>query len=223
MNQFIQHLPCPKCGSKDNLGEYTENYYCFGCGHFENKRSLSRVNAAFSQEVAPYNSNLSLTSVLPQEAKEWLIKYQLTPKEWENFRWCADKSLLILYHDAQYWQGRIFAPDTKAKYLSEGIKPFILYGVNLDKIVLVEDILSAIKVSRVASASPMLGTMPLERNLSHLEPFNSVYLWCDKDARIKSLKTARNLSEKIGKRVIPVISEKDPKCYNDNDIVSYLR
>lgn len=28
--------PCPKCGSRDNLGRYSDGHgYCFGCGHYE--------------------------------------------------------------------------------------------------------------------------------------------------------------------------------------------
>jgi len=28
---FIRHSPCPDCGSKDNLGVYSDHTYCFGC------------------------------------------------------------------------------------------------------------------------------------------------------------------------------------------------
>ena len=32
----IAHEPCPECGSKDNLGRYSDGHgYCFGCGYFE--------------------------------------------------------------------------------------------------------------------------------------------------------------------------------------------
>lgn len=33
---LIQHEPCPECGSRDNLGRYSDGHgYCFGCGHYE--------------------------------------------------------------------------------------------------------------------------------------------------------------------------------------------
>lgn len=33
---LIQHEPCPQCGSKDNLGRYSDGHgYCFGCGYYE--------------------------------------------------------------------------------------------------------------------------------------------------------------------------------------------
>ena len=32
-SEFIKHVPCPKCGSRDNAGQYSDgHYYCFGCG-----------------------------------------------------------------------------------------------------------------------------------------------------------------------------------------------
>jgi twinkle protein len=32
----IRHEPCPACGSRDNLGRYSDGHgYCFGCGHYE--------------------------------------------------------------------------------------------------------------------------------------------------------------------------------------------
>lgn len=35
-SEFLKHEPCPNCGSKDNLGRYTDGHgYCFGCGHHE--------------------------------------------------------------------------------------------------------------------------------------------------------------------------------------------
>lgn len=33
---FLHKEPCPECGSKDNLGRYSDGHgHCFGCGHFE--------------------------------------------------------------------------------------------------------------------------------------------------------------------------------------------
>ena len=35
-SEFIQHEPCPKCGSRDNLARYTDGHaYCFGCEYRE--------------------------------------------------------------------------------------------------------------------------------------------------------------------------------------------
>jgi twinkle protein len=35
-SDFLQHEPCPSCGSKNNLARYTDGHgYCFGCQHHE--------------------------------------------------------------------------------------------------------------------------------------------------------------------------------------------
>ena len=39
MGEFIKHIPCEKCKSKDNMAEYTDGYYCFGCGEKSTKEN----------------------------------------------------------------------------------------------------------------------------------------------------------------------------------------
>lgn len=35
-SEFIRHEPCPSCGSRNNLGRYTDGHaHCFGCGYRE--------------------------------------------------------------------------------------------------------------------------------------------------------------------------------------------
>jgi hypothetical protein len=228
MSNLIGFSACPRCQSrgndrsKNNLAEYTENFYCFACGYNKTKRSISRVNDAFSQTIAANATQLQTVSQLPKVAIDWLSKYQITPEEMKQFRWCEDKQMLLLHYADDYWQGRVFAEGSNFKYLSEGLKPFIKYGTDNDTLVLVEDILSAIKVGRVYSASPMLGTMPLKSHLSYLRPFKNVFLWCDKDAAIKSVRNSRKLSEMTSKPVRPVITDKDPKSFSVNDIKNII-
>jgi len=36
---FLNHIPCEKCGSRDNAGLYTDGHvFCFGCGHHTRAR-----------------------------------------------------------------------------------------------------------------------------------------------------------------------------------------
>ena len=33
---FVRHEPCPSCGSRDNLGRFSDGHgYCFGCHYRE--------------------------------------------------------------------------------------------------------------------------------------------------------------------------------------------
>ena len=228
MSNLIGFSACPRCRKRgndrtgNNLAEYTENFYCFACGYNKAKRSISRVNDAFSPTIASNVNQLQTVNQLPKVAIDWLSKYQITPEEMKQFRWCEEKSLLVLYQSDDYWQGRVFSDSSDFKYKSQGIKPFIQYGTDNDTLVLVEDVLSAIKVGRVYSSSPILGSIPLKQHLRHIRPYKNVFLWCDKDAAINSVRNARKLSEMISKPVRPVITDKDPKRYTLNDIKSII-
>ena len=222
--------PCPKCreNGKDrrcnNLHAFPNNNYCFACGFTEYNTSIEST-ASRLQGVETLNQYKGITTIkqLPILALKWLMKYQLTKEEIAQFSWSEEKQLLVLYQNNNYYQGRCFAPNAKSKYLSYGIKPTILYGSNTDKLVLVEDIISAIKIGRVATAIPMLGGIPLKSTESLAKTFTNVFLWNDLDLLRTSIKTARNLSERIGKHVKVVVSELDPKEYNEVEIKEYLK
>jgi hypothetical protein len=68
----------------------------------------------------------------------------------------------------------------------------------------------------------MLGSMPSQDAASHLEGYKNVFIWNDMDKAKDAIKTARNLSERLNKRVRVVISPKDPKEYDDNAIKDYI-
>lgn len=35
-SEFVRHEPCPECGSRNNLGRYTDGHgHCYGCGYYE--------------------------------------------------------------------------------------------------------------------------------------------------------------------------------------------
>ena len=37
---FLNHEPCPSCGSRDNLARFDDGHgYCFGCQHYEHSTS----------------------------------------------------------------------------------------------------------------------------------------------------------------------------------------
>lgn len=42
---LLRHEPCPSCGSRDNLGRYTDGHgYCFGCGYYEKAKELMEIH-----------------------------------------------------------------------------------------------------------------------------------------------------------------------------------
>lgn len=102
-----------------------------------------------------------------------------------------------------------------------GKKPFILFG-GVDPIVVVEDVVSAIKVGRVGTGLPLFGShMPPDwiARLVRLRP--KVAVWLDPDKVLE----ARKLAKKIG-LLLPetrtVETEMDPKDYSTEQIKEFL-
>ncbi|CAB4240965.1 Archaeal primase DnaG/twinkle, TOPRIM domain [uncultured Caudovirales phage] len=227
MTKFIQFTPCSKCGSSDANAEYQDSFYCYSCGKFTSKGfSLSRFKTLNEVKVC---NGITLQKEVPPAALKWLLGYGLTMEEIAQFSYSTERvgkygkmvcNILILYSDINYWCGRNFGKGTK--YITSGVKPVIKYGTNPDTIVLVEDIISAIKVGRQFSAIPMLGSMPPGAVLSYLKGYKNVFVWNDLDKAKESLKTARNLSERLGTRVKVIIKPLDPKEYSDLDIYNII-
>jgi hypothetical protein len=133
----------------------------------------------------------------------------------DEFREC---SLLVFHCSDNYWVARNFGEGVK--YLSRGVKPYLEYspssqerqdGNNKEKLVFVEDIISAVKVARVATAVPMLGAKVMPAWWENAKRFDKIYLHGDRDKATENIVQARRASEVIGKKVEIIITEKDPK------------
>ena len=77
-SKFLYHSPCSDCGSKDNLGIYTDHTYCFGC----------KITKYFnSQETAPQNKIQKevtdmidgVIQALPKRKINELLRYTASP------------------------------------------------------------------------------------------------------------------------------------------------
>jgi hypothetical protein len=229
MSHFLQHIPCPRCGSKNNFGEYTDHFWCFGCKYHKHKDDIASVKERIRKSNViknPSDFSLNLTDDIPVKARQWLLKYGVSSQEITDFsiKWEQDTEILILLHTDIYWQGRCFG-NQKVKYLSKGNKPLTYYG-NGDKLVCVEDILSAIKISRASPeycALPLLGcSLPNEWVQELSGKFTEVIVWLDRDKAKDAVKISKELRMKnFVSRV--VISPLDPKEYSKGDLIEWLK
>jgi len=226
MSKFIRHLPCPKCNSKDNLGEYDDHLYCFGCQYYKSKDDLqsirNRLETKNNIEISdPINIDISYD--IPSNAMKWLLSYGISLDEIHHYKfgWSAEKRALILLHTKQYWQGRSFGYGPK--YISYGLKPLTIYGAG-GTIVLVEDILSAIKVARTnVSATPLLGSsLSVENERSLAEKYDTIYVWLDRD-KAKNAVKIKNRLKSLGVYSKAIITDKDPKEYTTQEIEQWLK
>ena len=228
-SQFIRHHPCTECGSKDNLAEYTNSWYCFGCGYYKKKNDLNSLRERLSKSLTSDRVGypLDTTEKIPPQALKWLLKYNITPEEIANHNigW-HEPDLLVLYNTNSYWQGRVFSDVTTQKYKSWGQKPIVMYGTvkKAVGVVLVEDILSAICVARVPDiiAIPMFGTScsrQLEKHLQKLDIFT--YVWLDGDVKKKSI-ALKNRLKSLGLLTKSILTSKDPKTFTKEEIEEIL-
>ena len=230
MTQFIKHLPCPKCGSKDNLAEYDDHFFCFGCKYTKHKDDIKSIrDRVESRDILDNVENTirtpTITFDLPKEAKQWLFSYGITNDEINDSKmgWDVKNKLLVLLNLPDYWQGRSFLKG-RPKYSSYGRKPLTYYGMS-DTIVCVEDILSAIKIARLSPAycaTPLLGCSMTKDTIQTLSKrFKMVILWLDYDKAKEAINIHRILKSKgIDSRV--VISKLDPKEYSKEEIKKFL-
>lgn len=242
-SSFLHHSPCPKCGSRDNLGVYSDGHsYCFGCQYVippvqdlaTMKRKISPI-----KEESNGNSGVSLSvhfvSDIPQKALAWLKKYGITESEILHYRICwnnktsslvfpiiKDEDLVI------YRQERYFGPEMKVpKYLSYGKKDEtvgVIYNRQFpESIILVEDFISAIKVARVCTAAPILGSnVPAKALFKLARVYKQGRVWLDYDKAANALREASRCLTAIPD-VSVIITPLDPKEYSTIEILDFVK
>lgn len=245
MARFVKHTSCENCGSRDNVGIYDDgSTFCFGCHHYTLPSGYDRLRKyaavheymktepidRFGNDVVELPSDFTLS--IPTEPYRWVSKY-ITPMEMLDHcvGWSAEEGRLIfpIYDrpgNVLMWVGRA-AEGVKPKWYIHGKKNEVLHVIEgnpaSDALVVVEDIVSAIKVSRITNTLPIFGThFPLERARKLSERFSEVRLWYDCDAKEKALKTALKLSHWF-RKVKVVFSEEDPKVYGTSEIGNFLK
>jgi len=99
-----------------------------------------------------------------------------------------------------------------------------VYGKS-DTIILTEDILSAIKVSRnqLVCSAPLLGSS-LASNFEEelVNSYKSVYVWLDRD-KAKTAVKIKNRLKGLGLDSKVIITNLDPKEYNNKEIEQWLK
>lgn len=215
MATFLNHEPCPACGSKDNLARYDDgSAWCFGCGHYEpaskhkKERAIKTAYKALPDEVA----------TLPPALVQELILRGLSPAEQALFTYSPRLDRLC-FRLGEFMEARSFTK--KPKTLSFGTKPFHVFGEGTP-VVVVEDLFSAIRVGRVTSAVPLFGSViPTEwmRLLTRLS--RDVILWLDADKYREAIGFARRI-QLLGANVRVVKTDLDPKNYSEQEVKKVL-
>lgn len=230
MNEFVKHIGCDNCGSKDNRGVWDDGHeYCFGCHDYKRgtgfkkiedlKRKKNNVPDVYLPNDVVFN--------FPEVATNWLNKYGITTSEahYHHFAWSeAFKTIVMPIYDTngdlKAWQGRTF-DNPKMKYYTRGKiedVDYVLGKENSHRIVVVEDMLSAIKVGRQTTVMSLFGSTLSNDRMARLGArFYRLVMWLDRDKSIYAAELYQK-ARLMFDSVSMVIKERDPKEYTDTQI-----
>lgn len=177
----------------------------------------------------PLTLPYDFTNTISKEGMIWLSKYEITQEEITEFNIGysprLNRLILPVYQDNKliYWQGRNLGKVTKdnPKYLNirnSGAKNvFFQRSIpNSNMCVIVEDILSAIKVGRVCNSLALLGSyFPKEIYQSIIPQYDKILIWLDADKYHTAFKAGQYISTFCNKAVKIIRTDKDPKEYTN--------
>jgi DNA primase len=172
---------------------------------------------------------------VPKKAMLWYLKYGIDPELAASYGIgyspSYERVILPVLDDGELIavQMRAVEPWHKPKYLNP-TGPKVAAAVFMSAeptgiTVVVEDILSAIKVGKVAHATSILGTSMTDQRANRIARLNhTAIVWMDNDraGREGRLSASRQL-RLLGMRVFEVRTDSDPKTYSIEEIKKHLR
>ena len=249
MNRFLYHTSCDNCGSSDAKAVYSQgDSFCFSC----RKPTGSKISPYVASSLRPdaeEDTKVALPSDVtqnyPEHAVAWCNKYDITVQQMlqNNMVYSKWKDQLILAFygntgDLLAYQARNLNAVSKAKryYTCGDVNNLLpIYscrhplpdGQHNRRLVLVEDCLSAIKVSYTrdlgASAMCLLGSGISRTKLSRLRPFYDLLdVFLDPDMWHKSLSIVKQ-AQLLGFQARPVQSDRDPKEHTYKELDNLLK
>ena len=196
-------------GSGNNLAVYTDGHkWCFACGfyvpttgipnldelreHFKNRRKNDGVACNLPDDF---------THTIPEEPLRWLRKYQISDDEIQKnkFGWSPTFGRLIFpvhdsYGNLLMYQGRWFPTEMEKKLQAKRSRFHTVgrpekvdayfgdAGGGGDTIIVVEDVVSAVKVARICPSIPLFGSeLSLDRIIRMAGRFLNLIIWLDHD------------------------------------------
>ena len=225
------------------------NGFCFACDHkpFEMKgkqtleelTELKRINNESLQRTEGARCELpeDFTTTIPLEGRLWLYSNGITEKLKTKYNIGYSERLrrvVMPVYDTEdnliWFQCRALLKGQKPKYMQpSGDKGSVVFKSTTNKnsgtegtIVVVEDIMSAIRVGELASTISLLGTKADTSQINTLSRYSTVITWLDSD------KAGRNGSKTIRQAVglltntKDIVTELDPKSYSKQQIEKIL-
>lgn len=241
---------CPEnCGSGEKLSvtHSMKSYWCncYRCGftdiEYKGKQSLAELTRIQELNKAAESIELTLdlpddfTEEIPRHGRSWLFQAGITPVVWRQHRIGyserLDRVILPVYDargNLEWYQCRALQKGQKPKYLQPARdRSKIMFrvtrsGKDMERVILVEDILSAIRVGRHINTVSLLGTKITTAQASELGKYTEVTTWLDSDTagRQGAYKIRKTLS--LITEVSNILTPLDPKELSDREIKKCL-
>jgi hypothetical protein len=229
------------------------HWHCFNCSYHIFPQGMDRFKHGNESIRTEKSLNLpnDLTKNIPTHALKWLLQYGLPYSYWQPYiLWSETDSRLIFKvgEPPEFYQGRYLPVGSGGEVRQgegltlhdlstreRGPRKWYCYGNahqtahlfgNPDtsrSIVLVEDLLSAHKVSQVNATIPLFGTNVFDSVVSVLRLYKKpVILWLDKDQNGNIIKKCNKINMLTGLPVNYIFTSDDPKAISLNDIKGLL-
>lgn len=240
MSKFLHHTSCDSCGSSDANGVFDDGHtFCWSCqkhvrAKIHTAAQVSNILLQDSQVKNILDLPIDISKSIPKLAYTWLKGYGVTNEEIvkHNLMWSDSRQMLIFpfygdNNEIMLWQGRYF-PARNPKVFTSGYPDnhIIFRPVHSElasnRVVVVEDSVSAIKVSRLENAMELLGSnLSMQRAIRLSKVFSHLTLWLDSD----KYKSACKFADQYGilySKVDVIYTEKDPKEYSTDELKHIL-
>lgn len=219
--------------------------HCFRCdfNDFVGKGTQSLAELTRIRELNEAAESIELdlelpddfTKEIPLHGRLWLYKGGITESVWREYgigySASLDRVVLPVYDtkgNLEWYQCRALHKGQKPKYLQPSrSRDKVLFrvgfdGSNLQRVVIVEDILSAIRVGKHISTSSLLGTKITTGQAAELAKFSRVTTWLDPDKAGR--RGAYNIRKTLGlvTDVDNIVTLSDPKELTDHQIKETL-
>ena len=230
MSHFLHNTSCPRCQAQghdkagDNLGVYSDGHkYCWRCKYTEQGDVVQRL-----AQTIPYVKENSLEyppiGKFNEETLSYLKKYKLTDAEiYGNLFGHQDG---YVFMSGKFYLIRRLHKKPKVIVKGEvaGYEPIFPCSDGSTTVIVCEDIISAIKISRVSDACALLKTTVHDKLLLKLaNKYDKIIIWLDPDMKEHVLAQVLPKVKPYFSKVGVVFSDKDPKEYSTNEIKEYLR
>lgn len=250
MNSIVLYTePCPQCRrngndkSGDNLAVYSDGHkYCFNCGYYVSGSSVynARLRRNDNSNKQPVKITLpeDCDTFYTQRELEWIRQYALTKTDLLKYNALhSDKGIRINYKGelkkikdvlifpvfGNGLEGYVARTFDTPKVVSKGDMKNV-FNILPGKLplVLVEDIVSAIKVNKVGHATMPIYGSNIKNRFERLKMLGhkDLIIWLDPNMYSSMITQCRYA---IGLNTHIIFSTKDPKEHTYEEIKDYLK